>query len=1323
MDSKRGSSYAIGITGEKATMTRDALAKAVYHAIFSWLASCMTRHLNATADGTPSQALDDESTRWIGLLDAFGFELLHRNSFEQLLINATNEYLQQFFLKSVMNAEQALYEGEGIAWQPITYRDNAPTIALLHAKPHGVMPVLDEETRMPKGQDGRFANRVKERLQQAGHEQSHVPPRKGKGNRGERARLAIKTLFSSGADHFTINHFAGEVCYEVSGWIEKNADILYEDLKTLMIGSDNALLAHLFSSDAPHVLEAAEELKRQAHEELARSAAREAAMAAGGGVAAPPTLKNASSSAGRADKSSNVSAPTICTRFARELESLMRQLQLSTVHFVRCLKPNETLQPHAPDAPMLLDQLLFSGMLEAVQLMRAMFPGRIPFIELHRRFQGKLPMSVMRLSPGDFVRAVVGAINIPVSDYEIGTSRLFFRTGGGAFLQELQHADPDELVLLLKDKILNFWALNSMLPAAVLGIRGRAEAARRRAAVALIHRWAPAWLGKIHYRRVRWVLIRMQSRRRVVNWARQEPHMWYISYLVKPEPPSYRGRLALCRLDGLANARIYLEQAIAQSQLETDLDALAETIRLARDNHAGDDLIRKAEARHAEVLGVRKDAMKGVFDMVACERRMLDLEALAKAVEEAQAVGVTERQLAAANETARTTANAREETARRLAALREVAAASLDLSELKAAIDEAKEAGADAGAVAKGEEQHAVVLELRDKAREQLEQASSPPAASLDADALEAALAIAGEAGVEGVALVAAQAKLDYVLERREEALQALMLGIAVPHAEASVEGLRGLVDAAIETGVERSKVEEGEEALSALIGRREKAAATLAEMHAATGYILRELEAAIAEARSAGLEPPPIASAEELYGVHREAVAAKAVVAQQYARRYVSSELRARMMRSLLLLQCHYRRYRVMVITNEVLMAHRMLRAGNVFIKFSKAGPPHDRSVWLSEPAVAGSSDGRVAVPAPQKLQWCHPEKRRKGQLKGSEAMLFLSDVTAISEGLKSELLKAQSSSSLFGSKTRKFRGSTSGITKLDQEHCLTVLTQRRSLDMQAPNRMIRRDWLMSLRLLLTLRNTQAGLSRLDDRNLIRAFLMPKDGPPKKRLSRAGSAGGFLNSFSPFFSPRMSSAAPPRTAGSSGSMVGFGGGGGGGGVGSGSGKRTSGVLSEAEAAKSLNARLSVMAEEHGDDGEEPFELPMTDEDEDEEEEEEAYGGAAAAAGGSGEGAGAAGGAAEGGEGAAGGYRAAAGNEGEGGDEGGEGASVRGSSVRKSAARAVSISDPAAEGEGDASAPPPAHAAKLSKASKGGSSSRLFGSGMDLLKRKVSGYI
>ena len=204
MDSSRGSTYSIGQTAAKATQTRDALAKAAYQALFAWIASRLNAHLRGGDD------VNDETCRWVGLLDAFGFELLQRNSFEQLLINATNEQLQHFFLRCVMHAEQGLYEAEHIAWTPIYYKDNSATIATLHDKPRGVLPLVDEECRLPNGSDESFAGKAKATLQAAGHEQTHQASRGGSA-RSDRARRTIKALFAKGIPHFTVRHFAGEV--------------------------------------------------------------------------------------------------------------------------------------------------------------------------------------------------------------------------------------------------------------------------------------------------------------------------------------------------------------------------------------------------------------------------------------------------------------------------------------------------------------------------------------------------------------------------------------------------------------------------------------------------------------------------------------------------------------------------------------------------------------------------------------------------------------------------------------------------------------------------------------------------------------------------------------------------------------------------------------------------------------------------------------------------------------------------------------------------------------------------------------------------------
>lgn len=70
-----------------------------------------------------------------------GFENFDtQNEFEQLLINFTNESLQDTFNKQVFNNELRLYEEEGIDVIVSTCPDNAECLKLLSSKPDGIIP-------------------------------------------------------------------------------------------------------------------------------------------------------------------------------------------------------------------------------------------------------------------------------------------------------------------------------------------------------------------------------------------------------------------------------------------------------------------------------------------------------------------------------------------------------------------------------------------------------------------------------------------------------------------------------------------------------------------------------------------------------------------------------------------------------------------------------------------------------------------------------------------------------------------------------------------------------------------------------------------------------------------------------------------------------------------------------------------------------------------------------------------------------------------------------------------------------------------------------
>lgn len=60
-----------------------------------------------------------------------GFENFPTNGFDQLLINVTNEKLQQYFMDYIFPREQMDYEREGIAWRNISYHSNEEALELI----------------------------------------------------------------------------------------------------------------------------------------------------------------------------------------------------------------------------------------------------------------------------------------------------------------------------------------------------------------------------------------------------------------------------------------------------------------------------------------------------------------------------------------------------------------------------------------------------------------------------------------------------------------------------------------------------------------------------------------------------------------------------------------------------------------------------------------------------------------------------------------------------------------------------------------------------------------------------------------------------------------------------------------------------------------------------------------------------------------------------------------------------------------------------------------------------------------------------------------
>jgi myosin VIIa len=133
---------------------------------------------------------------------------------------------------------------------------------------------------------------------------------------------------------FGVNHYAGAVYYDVRGFLEKNKDELLLNLRELLQGSSHAFIQMLFNEETnPSTILAAKAAE-----------ASGAAKSAGGGGAG-----------GKGDKLSQG------FQFRTQLDALMKTLNATAPHYIRCIKPNSIKKARVFEATICLQQLRYAG--------------------------------------------------------------------------------------------------------------------------------------------------------------------------------------------------------------------------------------------------------------------------------------------------------------------------------------------------------------------------------------------------------------------------------------------------------------------------------------------------------------------------------------------------------------------------------------------------------------------------------------------------------------------------------------------------------------------------------------------------------------------------------------------------------------------------------------------------------------------------------------------------------------------------------------------------------------------------------------------------
>jgi myosin V len=397
----RGEKLMSNLTQQQAIVVRDSVAKFIYSSLFDWLVEIINHSL-ATEDVLA------HAHSFIGVLDIYGFEHFAKNSFEQFCINYANEKLQQEFNQHVFKLEQEEYIREQIDWKFIDFSDNQPCIDLIEGK-LGVLSLLDEESRLPMGSDDQFVTKLHHNFA-ADKQKFYKKPRFGK-------------------SAFTICHYAVDVTYESEGFIEKNRDTVPDEQMEVLKASSNKFLGE--------VLEVAAAIRDK---ESAQTQSKPgAAMAAGRRIAVNRK-------------------PTLGGIFKSSLIELMSTINSTDVHYIRCIKPNEAKEAWKFEGPMVLSQLRACGVLETVRISCAGYPTRWTYEEFALRYYMLVPSSLWTPEVTEMAKAILkkalgGQKNDGTDKYQLGLTKIFFRAGMLAFLENLRTTRLNEAAIMIQKNL------------------------------------------------------------------------------------------------------------------------------------------------------------------------------------------------------------------------------------------------------------------------------------------------------------------------------------------------------------------------------------------------------------------------------------------------------------------------------------------------------------------------------------------------------------------------------------------------------------------------------------------------------------------------------------------------------------------------------------------------------------------------------------------------------------------------------------------------------------------------------------------------------
>uniref|UniRef100_A0A674CHX1 Myosin XVIIIA n=1 Tax=Salmo trutta TaxID=8032 RepID=A0A674CHX1_SALTR len=416
----------------------EAMASGLYSELFTLVISLVNRALKSSQHSLCSLLIVDTP----GFQNPRMAKRQRGATFEELCHNYAQERLQTLFHERTFVQELERYKEENIELalddigsstsMSVAAIDQASTQVRTHLRTdeaRGLLWLMEEEAVQPGGSEDTLLERLF----------SYYGPDQGD-NKGH--ALLLK---SDKPHHFLLGHSHGTawVEYDAQGWLSHaKQNPASQNAATLLQDSQKKNISSLFSSRSggPTVLSGSI-AGLEGGSQLALRRATSMRKTFTTGMAA-------------------VKKKSLCIQIKLQVDALLDTVRRSRVHFVHCLLPKADalgvgMEPRVAhgescdsglmqlDVGLLRAQLRGSKLIDALRIYRQGYPDHMVFSEFRRRFDVLAPhltkkhgCHYMVTDEKRAVEELLESLDLENSSYHMGLSRVFFRAGTLAKLEE-----------------------------------------------------------------------------------------------------------------------------------------------------------------------------------------------------------------------------------------------------------------------------------------------------------------------------------------------------------------------------------------------------------------------------------------------------------------------------------------------------------------------------------------------------------------------------------------------------------------------------------------------------------------------------------------------------------------------------------------------------------------------------------------------------------------------------------------------------------------------------------------------------------------------